>query len=113
MKFKLASIKDIQKAMEFPTPAQAKYHLKKLVELGLAREDGSTNFEVVERRFGILRFFFKVRKSILPMSLFYSIFFAALTMFLFARFPSVELALLGGLITAKELVDTYCFLSTL
>jgi len=113
MKFKLASVKDIQKAMEFPTPAQAKYHLKKLVELGLAEEDGSTNFAVVERRFGILRFFFKFRKAILPMSLFYSLFFAALTMFLFARSPSIELALLGGLITAKELVDTYCLLSTL
>lgn len=108
LKRRSASTKDIQKAMGFPTPAQAKYHLKRLVELGLAREDESA-FSVVEKRFGILRFFFKARNSIFPMSLFYSVFFGLLTVLLFLRSPSVEVALLGGLITSKELADTYSF----
>jgi hypothetical protein len=108
LKLRSASAKDIQKAMGFPTPAQAKYHLKRLVELGLATEDERA-YGVVERRFGILRFFFKARYSIFPMSLFYSVFFGLLTVFLFLRSPSIEIALLGGLITSKELADTYSF----
>ena len=113
MKFKLASIRDIQKAMGFPTPAQAKYHLKKLVELGLAKEDENANFTVIERRFGILRLFVKFGNAVIPMSLCYSVFFGALTVFLYARSPSIELALLGAMITSKELVDTYCLFTTL
>jgi hypothetical protein len=108
LKLRSASTKDIQKAMGFPTPAQAKYHLKRLVELGLAREDES-GYSVVEKRFGVLRFFFKARNSIFPLSLFYSIFFGLLTVLLFLRSPSIEIALLGGLITAKELADTYSY----
>jgi hypothetical protein len=108
LKLRSASTKDIQKAMGFPTPAQAKYHLKRLVELGLAREDES-GYSVVEKRFGVLRFFFKARNSIFPLSLFYSIFFGLLTVLLFLRSPSIEIALLGGLITTKELADTYSY----
>lgn len=108
LKLHSASAKDIQKAMGFPTPAQAKYHLKRLVELGLATEYESA-YGVVERRFGILRFFFKARNSIFPMSLFYSVFFASLTVLLFLRSPTIEVALLGALITSKELADTYSF----
>ena len=112
LKLRTASTKEIQKAMKFPTSGQAKYHLKKLVELGLAKEDGAT-FRVVERRFGILRFCFKIRNSILPMSLFYCFFFAILTVFLLLRLPSVEVALLGLLVVSKEAADTYSFFGLL
>jgi hypothetical protein len=113
LKLKTASTKDIQKAMKFPTSGQAKYHLKKLVELGLAKDEGGTTFRVVERRFGILRFCFKARNSILPMSLFYCLFFAILTVFLLLRLPSVEVALLGLLVVSKEAADTYSFFGLL
>jgi hypothetical protein len=109
LKSREASIKDVQKAMEFPTPAQAKYHLKRLVELGLAKENGDATFRAADRRFGILRFFFRIRDSVYPMSLFYSVFFGVLTGFLFLRSPTVEILLLGGLVTAKEIADTYTF----
>lgn len=113
LKSRVASIKDIQKAMEFPTTAQAKYHLKKLVDLGLAKEDEDAMFRATERRFGILRFFFRVRNSIFPISLFYSVFFGLLTVFLFLRSPSIEVLLLGALITSKEVADTYTFFAML
>lgn len=113
MKLKRTSTKDVQKAMEFLAPAQAKYHLKKLVELGLAKEEENGSFRVVERKFGILRFFFKAGSSIFPMSLFYCIFFAGLTGFLYLRSPSIEIALLGALITSKEAADTYSYLDLL
>lgn len=109
LKLRIASIKDVQKAMKFPTPAQAKYHLKKLVELGLAKENENATYAVSERKFGVLRFFFKARNSIFPMSFFYSLFFAVLTVLLFLRSQSIEVALLGVLITSKEVADTYSF----
>lgn len=110
LKLRAASVKDVQKSMDFPTIAQAKYHLKRLVDLGLAKADeGADVYRATGKRFGLLRFFFTVRNSILPISLFYSIFFGVLTTILFLRSPSIEILLLGGLITSKEVADTYIF----
>jgi len=113
LKSRAASVRDIQKAMGFLTPAQGKYHLERLVDLGLAKEDDDGLFRATERRFGILRFYFRCRNSVLPMSLFYSVFFASLTTFLFLRSPTIEVLLLGALITSKEVADTYTFFSIL
>lgn len=113
LRLRRASTKDVQKALEFRAPAQARYHLRRLVELGLAREEENANFSVVKRKFGILRFFFKVRNAIFPMSLFYSVFFASLTVFLYLRSPSIEIVLLGALITIKEAADTYSYFDLL
>ncbi len=113
LKLRGASIKDVQKAMAFPTPAQAKYHLKRLAELGLVQQDLNGNFNVIRRKFGVLRFFFKTRSRMVPMSLFYTIFFAAVTGFLFLRSPNWELIFLGVLITLKEAVDTYTYFAML
>lgn len=107
LRFRTASVKDVQKAMDFPTIAQAKYHLKRLVDLGLAKADEEAVYSATEKRFGILRFFFRVRHSLFPVSLFYSVFFGVLTLILFLRSPSIEILLLGGLITSKEIADTY------
>lgn len=113
LKSRTASAKDIQKAMEFPTVAQAKYHLKRLMDLGLAKEDENEMFTGTNRRFGILRFFFRIRNSIFPLSLFYSAFFGVLTVFLFLRSSTMEILLLGALITSKEIADTYTFYAML
>lgn len=113
LKHKQASTKDVQKAMAFPTPAQAKYHLKRLAEIGLVRQDADGNFSVARRKFGVLRFFFKARNRMIPMSFFYAVFFAGVTLFLFLRTPSFEIAFLGTLITAKEAVDTYSYYAML
>jgi hypothetical protein len=113
LKSRGASVKDVQKAMQFPTAAQAKYHLKRLVELGLAREEEGATYSATNRRFGILRFFFRIRKSVFPMSLFYSLFFGVLTFFLFLRSPTIEVLLLGALVTVKEIADTFMFYSIL
>ena len=113
LKSRKASAKDIQKAMDFPTVAQAKYHLKRLIDLGLAKEEENDMFTGTDRRFGMLRFFFRIRNSIFPLSIFYSVFFGLLTAVLFFRSLSVEVLLLGGLITTKEIADTYTFYAML
>jgi hypothetical protein len=108
-----SSIKDVQKDMLFTTPAQARYHLKRLVELGLIIQADNGNFKVAKKKFGILRFFFKIRNSVVPMSLFYAGFFAVCTVLFYLRNPSIELLLLGVLITAKETADTYSYFAML
>ncbi len=111
LKLEKATSKDLQKAMGFATPTQAKYHLKKLLDLGLVRQVTDDNsYEVINRSFGVLRFFFKVRARLIPTSLFYAGFFSAVTLLLFLRAPSLELILLGGLIVAKEFVEAYLYM---
>lgn len=107
------SIKDVQRDMLFTTPAQARYHLKRLSELGLIVQTDNNNFRVANKKFGILRFFFKIRNSVVPMSLFYAVFFAACTVLFYARNPSIDVLLLGALITAKETADTYSYFAML
>lgn len=113
LKLRRSSTKDVQRAMSFPTPAQAKYHLKRLVELGLVNQEPDGSYVVANRKFGVLRFFFKTRNRMIPMSLFYAVFFGAVTLFLFMRSPTLEILFLGALITVKELVDTYNFFAML
>jgi hypothetical protein len=110
LKLDKATSRDLQKAMAFATPTQAKYHLKKLSELGLIRQTPDNgSYEVVTRRFGVLRFFLKVRKRLVPTSLFYAAFFLGVTILLFLRAPDSELIFLGGLIVAKEVVEAYLY----
>jgi len=113
LKLKNASTKDVQRAMMFPTPAQAKYHLRRLAEIGLVAQLDDGNFRAVSRKFGILRFFFKFKNRILPMSLFYAVFFSLVTLLLYFRAPSLELILLAGLVVAKEAADTYSYFAML
>ena len=111
LKLEKASSKELQKAMGFATPTQAKYHLKKLLDLGLVRQRTNDNsYEVINRRFGVLRFFFKVRARLIPTSLFYAAFFSVVTLLLFLRAPTLELIFLGSLIVAKEIVEAFLYL---
>lgn len=113
MRLREASTRDVQKAMGFPTPAQATYHLRKLAELGLVTSPDEGTYRIVPRKFGVLRFLFKVRSRIVPMSVFYMVFFACVTVFLFLRSPVLEVFYLGALIVAKEAVDTLSFFEML
>ncbi len=107
------SIKDVQKAMLFTTPAQAKYHLKKLAEIGLVIQTESGKFKVTRRKFGLLRFFFEIKNLMIPMSVFYALFFALCTVLFYLRTPTLEVLLLGGLITAKEAVESISYFTML
>ncbi len=103
------SVKDVQKAMQFTTPAQAKYHLKRLAEMGLVSQTEQGNFKVTRRKFGLLRFFFEVKNRMIPMSVFYALFFAICTAVFYVRTPTLEVLLLGSLITVKEVVESVSY----
>lgn len=113
LRLRKASVREVQRAMGFATPSQARYHLKRLNEYGLVVEDELGNCRVVSKRFGMLRFYMKTERWILPLSLFYSGFFAVLTAALFLRSGSLELLILGAMMTVKELIDTYSFFKAL
>lgn len=113
LRLKKASVRDVQRAMGFATPSQARYHLKRLNDYGLVFEDELGNSRVVSKRFGMLRFYIKTERWILPLSLFYTAFFALLTGVLYLRSGSLELLVLGAMITIKELIDTHGFFKAL
>lgn len=113
LKHKELSIKDVQKAMLFTTPAQAKYHLKRLVEIGLVSQGENGNFKVTRRKFGLLRFFFELKNRVIPMSVFYALFFASCTILFYLRTPTLEILLLGGLITVKEAAESISYFAML
>jgi DNA-binding transcriptional ArsR family regulator len=113
LRLKKASVRDVQKAMGFATPSQARYHLRRLNDYGLVIADEMGNYRVVSKRFGMLRFYIKTERWILPLSLFFAGFFAVLTATLYFRTGYLELLILGALITVKELFDTYTFFKAL
>jgi hypothetical protein len=110
---KEASIKDVQIAMLFRTPAQAKYHLERLRKIGLVIQTDEGNFRVKRKRFGVLRFFLEAYSRMIPMSAFYVVFFAFTALLMYLRNPTVEVLLLGALITVKEAADTYMYIRML
>jgi DNA-binding transcriptional ArsR family regulator len=113
LRLKKANVREVQRAMGFATPSQAAHHLKRLNHYGLVTEDEHGNYQVVSRRFGMLRFYIKTERFILPLSLFFAIFFGAVTAIFYLRSANLELLVLGGMITIKEAVDTYSFFKAL
>ncbi len=63
-----ASARDIAYQLGFSSPALAVHHLEKLNSLGLVRKDEYGVYHVVPQKFGMLKFFFVVRKFIVPRS---------------------------------------------
>ncbi len=113
LKHKEVSVKDVQKALLFTTPAQAKYHLKRLAELGLVSQTENGNFRVTRRKFGLLRFFFELKNHLIPMSVFYALFFGLCTVLFYMRTPTLEVVLLGSLVTLKEAVESISYFTML
>lgn len=73
-----ASARDVAQLVGFSSPALAVHHLEKLKGLKLVNKDQYGVYHVVLRRFGILKFFFIVRKFIIPKNFFYAFLYGAL-----------------------------------
>ena len=76
-----ASGRDVARQLGFSSPALAVHHLEKLSDLKLVEKDRYGVYHVVPRRFGVLKFFFVVRKFIIPRSLFYTLLYGFLAVF--------------------------------
>jgi hypothetical protein len=109
-----ASVRDVFHECSLSSPSLALHHLEKLEELKLVRKDENGVYHVIARSFGVLRFFHKTGKWLLPRSFFYMMMYAALALgctFLLSsgmREVGLILSALGFLIS---LADTVLFLS--
>jgi len=78
LKVKQASARDVAQFVGFSSPALAVHHLEKLNDLKLVSKDAHGVYHVVRRRFGVLKFFFVVKRFIVPRSFFYAVLYGTL-----------------------------------
>jgi hypothetical protein len=75
-----ASVRDVFHECDLSSPSLALHHLEKLEGLKLARKDENGVYHVIARSFGVLRFFHRTGKWLLPRSFYYTIMYVALAL---------------------------------
>jgi DNA-binding transcriptional ArsR family regulator len=72
-------VRQVQRALSFSSPSIAVHHLEKLQDLGLVHKSGTGEY-LLERevKVGILKFFTRMGRFLVPRYLFYSVFFSTM-----------------------------------
>ncbi|MGB9676503.1 MAG: hypothetical protein ACPL0C_04875 [Candidatus Bathyarchaeales archaeon] len=69
-------VREVQRALGFSSPSIAVHHLEKLQDLGLVRKRATGEYVLEEEvKVGILRFFTRMGRFLVPRYLFYSVLF--------------------------------------
>lgn len=113
LKTKQASIRDVYHGTNLSSPSLALHHLEKLEALKLVQKDEHGVYHAIPRRFGILKFFIKTGKWLVPRSFYYTIFYISLTITSVLIFPpgTREVAVVFASISIiTNLVDTLLLL---
>ena len=72
-------VREVQRALKFSSPSIAVHHLEKLEELGLVRKKPTGEYVLEEEvKIGILRFFTRMGRFMVPRYLFYSVLFTTM-----------------------------------
>jgi predicted DNA-binding transcriptional regulator len=72
-------VREIQRALHFSSPSIAAHHLEKLMTLGLVDKKGTGEYYLTQEvKIGLLRFFTRLGRFLIPRYLFYSIFFSTM-----------------------------------
>ncbi|MGB9713551.1 MAG: hypothetical protein ACPLZC_01075 [Candidatus Bathyarchaeales archaeon] len=72
-------VREVQRALNFSSPSIAVHHLEKLQDLGLVRKKGTGDYVLEEEiKVGILRFFTRMGRFLVPRYLFYSVLFSTM-----------------------------------
>lgn len=72
-------IREVQRALKFSSPSIAVHHLEKLEELGLVKKKPTGEYVLEEEvKIGILRFFARMGRFMVPRYLFYSVLFTTM-----------------------------------
>ncbi len=72
-------VREVQRALGFSSPSIAVHHLEKLQDLGLIRKKGTGEYVLEEEvKIGILRFFTRMGRFLVPRYFFYSILFSTM-----------------------------------
>jgi hypothetical protein len=74
-----AGVREVQRALRFSSPSIAVHHLEKLQDLGLIQKKGTGDYVLEEEvKIGILRFFTRMGRFLVPRYLFYSVLFSTM-----------------------------------
>lgn len=109
----VASVRDVYRGCDLSSPSLALHHLEKLEGLNLVRKDENGVYHVIARRFGVLRFFHRTGRWLVPRSFVYMIMYAAIGVacaFLLAPGMWEVGLILSALGFSISLVDTVLFL---
>jgi len=72
-------VREVQRALGFSSPSIAVHHLEKLQDLGLIQKKGTGEYVLEEEvKVGILRFFTRLGRFLVPRYLFYSVLFSTI-----------------------------------
>ena len=107
-------IREVQRALGFSSPSIAVHHLEKLQNLGLIRKKGTGEYVLQEEvKVGILSFFTRMGRFLVPRYLFYSVLFstmltAYLTLCVLGRiYPSFYAVMFGLIASIIFWVETF------
>lgn len=108
-----SSVREVYRACGLSSPSLALHHLEKLEGLKLVRKDEKGVYHVIPRKFGVLRFFTRTGKWLLPRSFFYALLYlvAGVSSVFLLPYGMREVAIVFsvfGFVT--NLVDTVLFL---
>jgi predicted DNA-binding transcriptional regulator len=79
---KKAGVREIQRELHFSSSSLAQYHLSKLLDLGLLRENGGEYSLADQVKVDVLKDFLQLGSLIVPRFIFYAVFFTIVTGFL-------------------------------
>ena len=109
-----AGVREIQRSLGFSSPSIALHHLNKLMDLGLVKKTKTGEYVLVQEvKVGMLRFFARIGRFLIPRYLFYSVFFTtAFVMYvlLYAQTMCVHnffALLFGGLASVVLWIETF------
>jgi len=72
-------VREIQRALHFSSPSIATHHLEKLISLGLVDKSGTGEYYITQEvKVGLLRFFTRLGRFLVPRYLFYSVWFSTM-----------------------------------
>lgn len=82
LKRKRVGVREVQRSLRLSNPSLAQYHLNKLKELGLLKEEGG-EYEIVSNvNVDVMRDFLRVGTLLVPRFIFYAVLFTVLTAYL-------------------------------
>jgi hypothetical protein len=108
-----ASVRDIYRGAGLSSPSLALHHLEKLERLKLVWKDENGLYHVIATKFGVLRFFHKTGRWLLPRSFFYMILYAAIAVtsaFLLSSSVRDVAIIVSAIGFTISLIDTVLFL---
>jgi predicted DNA-binding transcriptional regulator len=103
----IVGVREVQRALGFSSPSIAVHHLEKLQDLGLVRKKATGEYILEEQvKVGILRFFTRMGRFLVPRYLFYSALFSTML-------TAYMLMWLSGLIAPSFYAMTFGLLAAL